>query len=476
MDHARNDHERHRADSWPSGRVLAPLEPADLPDPPDSPWAIIGPGVVAAGVGLGASEFILFPYIASQVGLTLVWAAILVVILQFFLTMEVERYTLATGETILTGFGRLGRFWPPLFCVMAVLSAMWPGWATSAGTLMSYLFGGEPRFYALSILLFIGVVLTLSPVVYRSLERAEFIKVASVGLLFLGSIALAIPGEVVAEAAASLMAPSLPVEALGWPMVLGALAYAGTGGNAILCQSNWIRDKGFGMGSRAPKIVSPFVGRPVASSGTGWRFELSEEMMVRWRAWWRFANIEQLATFVTICIVTIVFTSVLAFALLYGRDGLPSDIGFLRVQGEVIAERVAPWFRTLFWSVGALALFATALGVVDLTSRLIADVVRTMYAKNASESGIYAAAVWSLLAVGISIVMFGTAQPVVLLITSASLSGLMMVMFAPLLLVLNHRLPRLLRPSMWRRWVLVAGTLLFGALTLATAGDFLGWI
>src|SRR4051812_6762584 len=80
---------------------------ADLPAPPARTWRIIGPGVVAAGVGLASGEFILFPYIASQVGLVFVWAAGIGLITQFFINMEIERYTLATGETVLTGFSRL---------------------------------------------------------------------------------------------------------------------------------------------------------------------------------------------------------------------------------------------------------------------------------------------------------------------------------------------------------------------------------
>ncbi|TDV55025.1 hypothetical protein CLV71_103266 [Actinophytocola oryzae] len=82
-----------------------------LPEAPTSPWRTIGPGIVAAGVGLASGEFILFPYIASQVGLVFVWAALLGLGTQFFLNMEIERYTLATGETALTGFSRFWRHW-----------------------------------------------------------------------------------------------------------------------------------------------------------------------------------------------------------------------------------------------------------------------------------------------------------------------------------------------------------------------------
>ena len=86
---------------------LLPPRTRDLPDPPARLWPLIGPGIVTAGVGLGAGEFILWPYIASQVGLGLLWGAAIGIATQWFINMEIERYTLATGETALTGFTRL---------------------------------------------------------------------------------------------------------------------------------------------------------------------------------------------------------------------------------------------------------------------------------------------------------------------------------------------------------------------------------
>ena len=89
----------------PDGRVDTQVR--DLPEAPRSLWRIIGPGIVGAGVGLASGEFILWPYIASQVGLVFLWGALLGVVIQWFLNMEIERYTLATGETALSGFNRI---------------------------------------------------------------------------------------------------------------------------------------------------------------------------------------------------------------------------------------------------------------------------------------------------------------------------------------------------------------------------------
>src|SRR5688572_33265326 len=90
-------------------------EVREMPEPPRSYWRLVGPGIVAGGVGLSSGEFVLWPFIASQVGLVLLWGALVGVVTQFFLNMEVERYTLATGETAVTGFNRFWRHWGLVF-------------------------------------------------------------------------------------------------------------------------------------------------------------------------------------------------------------------------------------------------------------------------------------------------------------------------------------------------------------------------
>jgi hypothetical protein len=116
-------------------RYLPRPEVRELPEEPRNYRRLIGPGIIAAGVGLASGEFILYPYIASQVGLVFVWAALVGLVTQFFLNMEIERYTLATGETALTGFSRYWRHWGLVFAILTYFANLWPGWATSSATL-----------------------------------------------------------------------------------------------------------------------------------------------------------------------------------------------------------------------------------------------------------------------------------------------------------------------------------------------------
>jgi hypothetical protein len=266
--------------------------------------------------------------------------------------------------------------------------------------------------------------------------------------------------------------PAFPADQLGFALILSALAFAGAGGGQNLCQSNWIRDKRFGMGAHIPRLVSPITGNDdVAAPSIGYIFEPNPENLSRWNRWWRFANQEQLATFVLITFISIVSMSMLAYSTVFGQPNLPDDIAFLQVEGERLDDLVAPWFGTLFWVVGALSLFAAAMGIVDYTSRLAADVLKTTYlrASEWSESRVYFALVWGLVVVGCLILLIGVDQPLLLLVISASVGGGMMVIYSALLILLNRRvLPEPIRITPARTAALVWAVVLFGVLAAVT--------
>jgi hypothetical protein len=60
-------------------RYLPPVSYRDMPEPLPL-RKVLGPGVIAAGIGLASGEFILWPYITSQVGLVFLWAAVVGVV------------------------------------------------------------------------------------------------------------------------------------------------------------------------------------------------------------------------------------------------------------------------------------------------------------------------------------------------------------------------------------------------------------
>ena len=66
----------------------------------------------------------------------------------------------------------------------------------------------------------------------------------------------------------ALRVGSVP-EGIHLPLLLGALAFAGAGGSVNLAQSNYIKDKGYGMGRYIGRITSPLTGRDEAEVELG---------------------------------------------------------------------------------------------------------------------------------------------------------------------------------------------------------------
>jgi hypothetical protein len=443
---------------------------------------LIGPSVILVGVGVASGEYILFPYIASKAGLAFLWAAFLGVALQYFINMEIERYTLATGQTAITGFQRLWKPWGLILVLMALLATTWPGWATSAATIATFLFGGgDANVIAIGALLAIGVVLTSSPVVYQTVERLEFLKVGALLLFIVIALFAAVGSNAYGHLDQTVTSFGTFPNEIELAILVGALAAAGAGGANNLVQSNWIRDKGFGMGRYAPRIVSPITGEEEAAlSGQLYRFPQDEGNLSRWREWWRRANLEQAVSFVFVAAMSIAAFSLIAYATVFNNPNLPSESGFdfISLEADQLDAKVGEWFGTLFLAIGTVSLFAAALGIVDYVSRLVADVVRVSYTARSArwtESRLYFAVVWTMVIVGSLILLAGFDQPLVLVTISTVLGGVIMVVYSCLLLFTNRRyMPNALKLRGYRLLAIVAAVLILGVTSTIVAIDQVG--
>jgi Mn2+/Fe2+ NRAMP family transporter len=452
-------------------KALPAAEYQELPEPRKL-RNYIGASVILAATAMGSGEFILWPYITSQVGVGLLWLAVVGFTMQYFLNMEIERYTLATGETAVTGFSRLWLPWGIIFMFGAFLPNFWPGWAASAGTLFTFVFPfGESAvpWIAVIQLVAIGITLTLSPVVYQAFEKIEAVLLAIIITFVVVAIIIGTTGgawgRVVTETPGGVA--NLPgyFTEIGAATLLGAIAFAGAGGANNLVQSNYLRDKGMGMGINIPNIVSPVTGDEVAEPSVGYKFETNEENMRRWRTWWRIANQEQLIVFWGIGVVLLIALSVLVYSAVGVQEDIGEELEFIGEEGQALQEIVAPWFGTAFWVAGFVMLFSTNVGIVDYTSRLIADAAKTNYLRGSefwSESRIYFTVAWAMIILGSIILLAGLSQPIVLLVISAAGGGVVMAFYSVMLIVLNRRtLPEAIRLKGWRLPIMVVIALFF---------------
>lgn len=454
---------------------LPPLPYKDMPEPLPL-RKVLGPSVILAGLGVGSGEYIIWPFMSSVVGLGFLWAAVLGVTVQYFLNMEIERYTLATGETAVSGFVRFWRPWGVLFCLFTIIPNMWPGWATSGVTVLTFLTGGgNVPLITIGVLVASGLALTISPIVYQSLERAQFFKVG----LTLVFLAVAIVAGISASAwtdlpqAFTLIGQLPDRNIIPISLILSGFVFAGAGGVNNLAQSNWIRDKGFGMGVYIPRIVSTITGEETAAPTTGSMVRQDPENLRRFRGWWAVANKEQLVSFWFLCIFSIIVFSTLAYSTVFGqRIAEQANLAFIHAEGEALKQVVAPWFGTLFWVFGAMSLILVALGVIDYMSRIVADVLKTVYLQQSerwTESRIYFFVAWGTIAAGAIILLSGFNQPLFLLVVAACFNGMVMFVYSILLIRLNRRgLPPALRVRGLRLGMLYFATIFYGF--------FAGWL
>jgi hypothetical protein len=172
---------------------------------------------------------------------------------------------------------------------------------------------------------------------------------------------------------------------------------------------------------------------------------------------------------VLVTVITIGLTSLLAHSTLYGQPDLPNNVAFLRIEAQQLERTVGPWFGVLFLAVGAFSLFGSAMGIIDYTSRLAADTLKTTYVPAASESRIYFWLVWGMVGLGCTILLAGVSQPITLLVVSASTGGTIMFLYSFMLIALNRKmLPSRIRIRPFRTAVLVWSTALFGSLAVLT--------
>jgi len=461
-------------------RVLPAIGSQDLPEPIPV-RKLLGASVVILATATGSGEFIIWPYVTTQIGIAFLWLAIIGFFVQYVMNMEIERYTLATGETAVTGFTRFWKPWGIFFVLGAILPNAFPGWATGGATLFTYLFGfGSAPVIASIALVATALALTLSPIVYQALEKIQLVLVLIIIVFIIVGVVVAT--ELGAWASVATQMPgSIPrvpgaIATLGAATFLGAIAFAGAGGANNLTQSNYIRDKGLGMGGRMPKVVSPITGEEVAAPSLGYTFPVNDENMRRWRSWWKVADREHFITFFVVGCSLLIALSVLVWSTV-GSRGIGEDLEFIQTEAQILGNQIGGWFQSFFLFAGMVVLFSTSIGIMDYVSRLSASELKISFFPGSqviTESRIYFTLAWVIAISGSLILLAGLEAPLVLLIISASGAGVVMAFYLGLLILLNTRvLPDEIKLKGWRLWVMWPTFLIFVALSIYLLGYYI---
>ncbi len=433
---------------------LPPAEYRDLPEP--SAWkSLVGPSVLLLGLSLGSGEFVLWPYITYKFGFVVFWACMIGVTTQYFLNMEIERWTLATGETALTGFCRLWKHWAWIFLLCNVIPWVWPGWASGAATLLTWELGGEGNenirvLFSIISLIGVGLALSLGPVVYNTVERIQTVLV-TLTLLFLLLIFFLVvkPAHIVDMFKGMVNIGHIP-EGMELPLLLGAIAFAGAGGTMNLAQSNFVRDKGYAMGRYIGRLTSPLTGKEEVVADIGYHFEYNQENLGRWKGWWKTANREHFITFYLLAAFSLILLSLISYSTTRHLPELEKGMEFIRAEGDFLGREYGVLLRHIFNWMGIAILLTTELGLLDACARISTDVIKVNWLRDNerwTDSRLYFLLLWVQILLGCLIMLSGLVfpgfnQPLVLLVLSASMNGGVMLLYSVLLLWMNNRVLR----------------------------------
>jgi len=471
-----------RGDSDAGYRVL------DLPRVPKLSH-VVGPSAILLGASLGSGETLFWPLLVATSGWGIYWLFVVGVLTQFFINTEIQRWTVATGESVFRAFERVGRGWPLAFLVGGFVSLGWPGWAASAARIGSIGLGIEAdavgvagielatwKAAGIGLLVLVWLSYQVTPVMYNVVERVQIllvsvaVVVAVVLFLVTGSA-----GELATLPGEALGGGTLPLES-DVALVLGGIAFAGAGGYLNLSQSLWVREKGYGMGRYQGRVKNPVVGdEPEPVQRDGFTFPPTPTNLRRWRGWWRLVQLEHLLTFVLGLAVTGTMLMALAAAHAPGTTDDAVVMWTENVVPQLAAFPAALLFLALF-----SALLTTEYGIVESVVRNSADVVYELHGRRAGWSlprifwtVLTAFVLWGIVILALPL-PFSLERPFGLLVAGATLSGLLMWPYTALLTVVNTtRLPEHTQPGWLRLAALWWATAFFGYFSALLVGNWL---
>ncbi|MCY3550654.1 MAG: Nramp family divalent metal transporter [Candidatus Poribacteria bacterium] len=476
-----------------SGGTLPDWEVEDLPAPPKYQFgkafrSILGPGIIALGGSIGSGEWLLGPAITAQYGGSLLWIATIAILLQAILNTEAIRYTLYTGEPMLSGYMRCkpgAPFWASFYSGVNFFG-IWPGWAMTAATALGAAWLGympqdadssTVRLFAYLIFFAcLGIVL-FGGKIYNALEKVQLFMVIWIISYLVVIDLFMVPPRVWWTAIkgffsfGALPAPG-PDGQVNW-LLLGAFAaYAGSGGLGNVTITNYVRDKGWGMSSLVGAIPSMIGGQNVTLSHWGKVFRISPENLKRFKEWWKYVRFEQYGIWMIGCFIGIALPAMLTLEFVPSGQEMDqwSAAGF-QAEGLAAKGGRVMWYLTLlcgFW-----VLFSTQLGGVDGVPRTYTDIIWTglKRARNLGEHnakwiyypilGVYI--IWGIIAIYL-------VKPFFMILVSATIGGYLLVITALHTLYVNWKfLPPEIQAPLWKQigLVLCAGYYsIFGTITV----------
>ena len=286
---------------------------------------------------------------------------------------------------------------------------------------------------------------------------------------------------------------SFPAIALTNIALLGAFAgYAGGGGLGNSTYSNFVRDKGWGMGSRVGAIASAVGGKDITLSHIGKMFALTDENLRRWKSWWKYILSDQLLVWAPGCFMGMALPALMSIEFaqaspMFSNDQIDYAQSLMAADGIRNTASLGNWAPVLWMValfVGLMVFIPSQISIVDDFSRRWTDIiwssnsrVRNSMKGNEVRKIYYVIltcyVVWSFVSATIFL-QFGNA-PKLMVTVIANLNNVALGATAFMVLYINRKfLPEPLRPRWYNQLGIVCcGLFYLGLATLVLVAKVL---
>ena len=325
-------------------------------------------------------------------GPSILWIATVAVAMQLIFNLEAIRYTLYTGEPILTGVLRLKPgpgWWATVYIFLACAQLGVPALASGCGTVLFAAFAGRlpdatiaadtaNLLYVTYGVIALGLVILLSGrTIERTLEYASWFMILFIMTFLVVVNVLFVPAAHWGQTLVGFLHFGTLPKGMDLMLLATFAATAGSGGIGNLVISNWVRDKGYGMGSKVGAIGSAFseLGEhSVELAHVGTTFPITSDNLRRWGTWWTYVSLDQVLLWGGGCVVGMFLNVNLAtFIAPPGTD--LTKVGAGAFQAQYMAEQLWSGFWFLALLNGFWILFSTHLGNTDTLVRLVTDIL-----------------------------------------------------------------------------------------------------
>jgi Mn2+/Fe2+ NRAMP family transporter len=303
--------------------------------------AAIGPGLLMAGAAVGVSHLVQSTRAGAEFGLLLLPLVLLACLFKYPFLEFGPRYAAATGENLLIGYRRIGRWalglfalitFGTMFIIQAVVTVVTAG-------LAGLVFGLDASPAAISAGILVACMLLLAIGNYRALDLAMKMIIAALAVSTVAAVALAVGGQPEWSAIVGIEQAPQVWTAAGFAFLLALLGWMPIPLDVAAWHSLWTLERARETG-QAPTVRNAVVDFRIG-----------------------FIGATLLAAAFLLLGAVLMYASGLSFA--------DSAVGFSGQLVNLYAGTLGEWSRPLIAVAALSVMFSTTLAVTDAYPRVL---------------------------------------------------------------------------------------------------------